>query len=148
VDVTSSAFEANEPIPQRYTCEGDDLSPPLSWDEPPEGTRSFALVVEDPDAPGRVFTHWVAWGIPGDQRALDEGESAPGSGKNDFGRQGWGGPCPPQGHGPHRYVFRLLALDTAELELAWGGAGKDELERAVEGHLLAEASLVGTYERT
>lgn len=146
MELTSAAFEPDQPIPQRYTCEGDDVSPPLAWDDPPEGTRSFALVVDDPDAPGRVFTHWVAWGIPSDRRNLDEGESPPGSGGNDFGRQGWGGPCPPPGHGRHRYVFRLLALDTTELEVAWG-AGKGELEQAVEGHVLAEARLVGTYER-
>ena len=146
MDVTSPAFEADGPIPRRHTCDGDDVSPPLSWGDPPEGTSSFALIVDDPDAPAGVFTHWVAWGIPADARGLDEGESPSGSGKNDFGRQAWGGPCPPPGHGPHHYVFRLLALDTATLDVGWG-AGKQELERAVEGHVLKEARLVGTYER-
>lgn len=145
MDVTSAVFTPDGPIPRRYTCDGAGVSPPLSWGEPPQGTRSFALIVDDPDAPGRVFTHWVAWGIPADRRGLDDGEAAPREGRNDFGRHGWGGPCPPPGHGPHRYLFRLLALDT-ELDLE-PASGKSELERAAEGHVLEEARLVGTYER-
>jgi Raf kinase inhibitor-like YbhB/YbcL family protein len=111
----------------------------------PEGTRSLALLVDDPDAPGGVFTHWIAWGLDPGAGGLGEGEPAPGEGQNDFGATGYRGPCPPPGHGRHRYVFRLYALDTA-LELAVGAA-KAELEQAIEGHVLTTAELVGTYER-
>ncbi len=145
MELTTSAFEAQGRIPARYTCEGEDVSPPLSWTSPPPGTRSLALIVEDPDAPGRTFTHWLAWGIDPARGSLGEGERAPREGRNDFGAPGWRGPCPPLGHGPHRYVFRLLALD-AELDLP-AGAGRPQLERALEGHVLAEATLVGVYER-
>jgi Raf kinase inhibitor-like YbhB/YbcL family protein len=141
----SDAFEDGQRIPARHTCEGEDVSPSLSWSEPPAGTRSLALVVDDPDAPGGTFTHWLAWGIDAGARALAEGEAAPREGRNDFGRPGYGGPCPPPGHGPHRYSFRLTALDV-ELDLA-AGARKDELERALDGHVLAVAELVGSYER-
>jgi Raf kinase inhibitor-like YbhB/YbcL family protein len=141
----SDAFADGQPIPARHTCEGDDLSPALAWTEPPEGTRSLALVVDDPDAPGGTFTHWVAWGIDPAPGGLDEGEAAPREGPNDFGRTGYGGPCPPPGHGPHRYSFRLTALD-AELDLE-AGAAKQELERALESHVVAKAELVGTFER-
>lgn len=111
----------------------------------PEGTRSLALVVDDPDAPGGVFTHWTAWRLDPAANGLGEGEPAPGEGQNDFGTTGYRGPCPPPGHGRHRYVFRLYALD-AELDLGVGAA-KDELEQAIEGHVLTTAELVGTYER-
>jgi hypothetical protein len=141
----SSAFQHARSIPDRYTCEGEDLSPPLRWANVPEGTRALALVVDDPDAPSGVFTHWVAWGLDPAAGGLGEGESAPGEGKNDFGTTGYRGPCPPPGHGRHRYVFRLYALD-AELELG-AGAAKGELERALEGHVLTMAELVGSYER-
>lgn len=142
----SDAFENGQPIPARHTCEGEDVSPSLSWSEPPEGTRSFALVVDDPDAPRGTFTHWLAWGIGADAGGLGEGEAPPREGRNDFGESGYRGPCPPPGHGPHRYSFRLAALDS-ELELA-AGAGKSEFERALDGHALAVAELVGAYERT
>jgi len=105
----------------------------------------LALVVDDPDAPGGVFTHWTAWGLDPGAGGLGEGEPAPGEGQNDFGTTGYRGPCPPPGHGRHRYVFRLYALD-AELDLGVGAA-KDELEQAIEGHVLTTAELVGTYER-
>lgn len=145
MELTSSAFPAGGRIPARYTCEGEDLSPPLAWSDPPPGTRSLALVVEDPDAPGRTFTHWLAWGIDPVARGLGEGEAAPREGRNDFGAPGYRGPCPPLGHGPHRYVFRLLALDD-DLDLP-PGSGRRDLERAVHGHVLARAELVGLYER-
>ena len=141
----SSAFGNAEPIPSRHSCEGEDLSPPLRWSNLPEGTGSLALLVEDPDAPGGVFTHWLAWGLDPGGEGLGEGESAPGEGRNDFGTTGYRGPCPPPGHGRHRYLFRLYALDT-DLELA-AGAAKAELERAIEGHVLTTAELVGIYER-
>ena len=141
----SSAFQNAQPIPSRHGCEGDDVSPQLHWTNIPDGTRSLALVVDDPDAPGGVFTHWVAWGLDPGAGALGEGEAAPREGRNDFGASGYRGPCPPPGHGRHRYVFRLYALDV-ELELG-SGAAKAELEQAIEGHVLTTAELVGTYER-
>jgi hypothetical protein len=106
----------------------------------------LALVVDDPDAPGGVFTHWIAWGLDPAAEELVEGEPAPNEGQNDFGAAGYRGPCPPPGHGRHRYVFRLYALD-ADLELK-GSVGKAELEQAIEGHVLTTAELVGTYERS
>jgi len=141
----SSAFQNAQAIPSRHSCEGDDVSPPLRWTNVPDGARSLALVVDDPDAPGGVFIHWVAWGLDPSAEGLGEGEAAPSEGGNDFGATGYRGPCPPPGHGRHRYVFRLYALD-AELELG-SGAGKAELEQAIEGHVLTTAELVGTYER-
>ena len=141
----SSAFENAQAIPSRHSCEGEDVSPPLRWSNVPEGTRSLALIVDDPDAPGGVFTHWLAWGLDPTAEELGEGDSAPNEGRNDFGTSGYRGPCPPPGHGRHRYVFRLYALD-AEQELA-AGAAKAELEQAIEGHVLTIAELVGTYER-
>jgi Raf kinase inhibitor-like YbhB/YbcL family protein len=141
----SSAFENAQAIPSRHSCDGEDVSPPLRWSNVPEGTRSLALIVDDPDAPGGVFTHWLAWGLDPSGEGLGEGESAPREGRNDFGTKGYRGPCPPPGHGRHRYVFRLYALD-AEPELA-AGATKAELEQAIEGNVLTIAELVGTYER-
>jgi Raf kinase inhibitor-like YbhB/YbcL family protein len=143
--LTSSAFEHGEVIPRRHTCEGEDVSPALEWSEPPEGTRSLALVVDDPDAPAGTFTHWLAWGLLPDARGVTEGEPGPVEGRNDFGELGYRGPCPPPGHGPHRYSFRLYAVD-AEPDLV-AGAGKRDLERALEDQVLAVAELVGTYER-
>lgn len=145
MELSTPAFAPGARIPARYTCEGEDVSPALSWTAPPAGTRSLALIVEDPDAPGRTFTHWLAWGIDPGCAGLGEGERAPREGRNDFGAPGYRGPCPPVGHGPHRYVFRLLALD-AELDLP-PGASRGQVERALAGHVLAEAELVGIYER-
>jgi Raf kinase inhibitor-like YbhB/YbcL family protein len=141
----SSAFENVQAIPSRHSCEGEDVSPPLRWTNVPEGTRSLALVVDDADAPGGVFAHWIAWGLDPAAGGLGEGEAAPREGRNDFGTTGYRGPCPPPGHGRHRYVFRLYALD-AEPELG-AGAAKAELEQAIEGQVLTTAELVGTYER-
>jgi hypothetical protein len=141
----TGAFENAQTIPSRHTCEGEDVSPPLRWTNVPEGTRSLALVVDDPDAPSGVFTHWVAWGLDPAVERLGEGESAPHEGQNDFGTTGYRGPCPPPGHGRHRYLFRLHALDT-DIELG-AGATKAELEQAIEEHVLTTAELVGTYER-
>jgi Raf kinase inhibitor-like YbhB/YbcL family protein len=143
--LTSASFKAGTTIPRRHTCEGEDLSPPLAWSEPPAGTRSLALIVDDPDAPVGTFTHWLAGGIDPGARALPESEGAPVEGRNDFGVVGYRGPCPPPGHGRHRYVFRLHALE-AELDLR-PGAGAAELERALAGRVLATAELVGLYER-
>jgi Raf kinase inhibitor-like YbhB/YbcL family protein len=141
----SCAFEHARAIPRRYSCDGEDVSPPLRWANVPDEARSLALLVDDPDAPSGVFTHWVAWGLDPAARELREGEAAPREGRNDFGGVGYRGPCPPRGHGPHRYVFRLYAL-ARELELA-AGAARADLVRATKGYLLATAELVGTYER-
>jgi Raf kinase inhibitor-like YbhB/YbcL family protein len=141
----SSAFDHAGPIPRRHSCEGEDLSPPLFWSGAPEGTRSLALVVDDPDAPAGTFTHWLGWALDPGATGLAEGERAPAEGRNDFGTSGYRGPCPPPGHGRHRYSFRLYALDSVpELRR---DAGRSEVERALEGHTLAAVELIGTYER-
>jgi Raf kinase inhibitor-like YbhB/YbcL family protein len=150
----SSAFADGAEIPRRHTCEGEDVSPPLAWSDPPAGTRSFALVVDDPDAPDpkapqRTWVHWIVYGIPGDARALAEGAGAgelpPGArhGRNDWGRGDWGGPCPPIGR--HRYFHRLYALDSELGDLH--APTKAALLRAMEGHVLAQAELMGTYQK-
>ena len=143
--LTSSAFARGDGIPRRYTCDGEDLSPPLSWSGAPAGTRSLALIVDDPDAPVGTFTHWVAWGVGAESEGLGEGAALSSEGRNDFGVTGYRGPCPPPGHGPHRYFFRLYALDH-DPEFA-RGAGREELEAALEGHVLAAAEFLGRYER-
>ena len=143
--LSSEAFAHGGEIPRRHTCEGEDVSPALSWSDPPAATRALALIVDDPDAPVGTFTHWLAWNIEPTAGGLEEGRSAPADGRNDFGTGGWSGPCPPPGHGAHRYFFRLHALD-AELEVGFR-AERRELERALVGHVLATAELMGTYER-
>jgi Raf kinase inhibitor-like YbhB/YbcL family protein len=143
--LTSSAFAHGGTIPHRHTCDDEDRSPPLSWSAPPAGTRSLVLILEDPDAPGGRFIHWLAWGITPDAGGLAEGELAPREGRNDFGTVGYRGPCPPRGHGRHRYRFRLHAV-AEDLRLA-PGAGVGELERALASKVLAVAELVGTYGR-
>ena len=141
----SEAFAHGDEIPRRHTCEGEDVSPALSWSDPPPKTRGLALIVDDPDAPRGTFTHWVAWNIDPLAGGLGEGEPAPAEGRNDFGTAGWSGPCPPPGHGAHRYFFRLHALD-AEVRVGFQ-AGRRELERAIAGHVLMTAELMGRYER-
>jgi Raf kinase inhibitor-like YbhB/YbcL family protein len=143
--LTSSAFTRGEEIPRRHTCDGEDVSPELSWSDPPAGTVSLALIVDDPDAPVGTFTHWLAWDIDRQAGGLGEGAAAPAEGRNDFGTSGWSGPCPPPGHGPHRYVFQLHALD-ARLDAGFH-ATRRELDQALAGHVLETAELVGTYER-
>jgi Raf kinase inhibitor-like YbhB/YbcL family protein len=143
--LTSGAFTHGGEIPRRHTCEGDDVSPGLAWSDPPPGTRTLALIVDDPDAPRGTFTHWLAWNIDPSAGGLAEGGSAPAEGTNDFGAGGWSGPCPPPGHGAHRYFFRLHALDTA-LDVGFR-AGRAEVNQALEGHVLAGAELMGTFER-
>jgi len=144
MELTSSAFAERQPIPRRHSCEGEDLSPPLSWTDVPDGTSALALIVDDPDAPGGTFTHWLAWGIDPGSDGLGEGEAAPVEGRNDFGETGYRGPCPPPGHGPHRYFFRLHAL-AEELELQ-PAATRDEVESALSARSQAMAELMGTYE--
>ena len=148
--LSSTAFANGKPIPARYTCDGEDISPPLQWNEPPTGTRSFALVMDDPDAPMGTWVHWVLFDLPPESRALPEavpsqGTLADGSrhGLNSWGRTDYGGPCPPRG--THRYYFRLYALD-APLGLAVG-ASREEVLAAMSGHVLAQAELMGTYSR-
>ncbi len=145
----SPAFENGATIPARYTCEGENLSPELGWEGAPAKTRSFALIVDDPDAPGGTFTHWVLFDIPADLSSLPEGVR-PGevgvSGRNDFGRVGYGGPCPPPGDGPHRYFFTLYALDVESLGLS-EGASRDQVEQALKDHVVGKAQLMGRYER-
>lgn len=146
----SPAFSAGELIPAKYTCDGEDVSPALEWADPPEGTRSFALIVDDPDAPSGLFLHWLIWNIPGSEKGMadrvgDADGSASGGlqGRNGFGKLGYGGPCPPGG--THRYFFRLYALDT--ILDAPAGATRERVERAMQGHVLAEAELMGRYRR-
>ncbi len=148
--ISSSAFTHEAPIPVKYSCDGDNVSPPLTWSDPPEATMSFALINDDPDAPGGTWIHWVLYNIPGDTRALGEAipaqaELADGSlhGENSWGRSDYGGACPPGG--THRYFFKLYALDSM-LELG-PGADKASLLDVMEGHILAEAELIGTYTR-
>jgi Raf kinase inhibitor-like YbhB/YbcL family protein len=141
--LTSPTFTDGAPIPAQFTCEGKDVPPPLQVAEPPVRTASFALIMDDPDAPRGTFTHWLVYDIPPGGQDLDT--AAAKTLQNDFGRQGYGGPCPPPGHGPHRYFFRLYALDVPSLEV--GGRGRSELEAALKDHTLAEAHLMGRYER-
>ncbi len=149
--VQSSAFQEGADIPKQYTCEGADISPPLSWNEPPQNTKSFALIVDDPDAPVGTWVHWVAWDLPGSARQLPENiaksAAMPGGGQqgtNDFKKTGYGGPCPPPGKA-HRYFFKLYALDST-LNLK-PGASKKDLEQAIKGHILAQGQLMGKYQR-
>ena len=145
--LTSPAFKDGAPIPARFTCAGADVSPPLAWGSPPEDTRSFVLIVDDPDAPGRTWLHWLVYDIPPGLRQLGEDASRRGiaaarQGRNDFGRAIWGGPCPPSGH--HRYYFRLKALGVGTVG-ARPGAPREEVERRMQGHVLGEAVLMGTF---
>ena len=147
--VTSNVFSEGTAIPIKYSCQGDDVSPPLSWTGVPEGTRSLALISDDPDARG-IWVHWVLYGIPAGAVGLSEAVVATDvaalgakDGTNDFKRLGYGGPCPPKGS-PHRYLFKVYALDI-ELDLD-SGAEKKELLEALQGHVLARGQLMGTYQ--
>ncbi len=143
----ASGFPAGGAMPAKFTCEGANVSPELRWSDAPANTQSFALIMDDPDAPAGTFTHWVLVDIPADRMSLAEGAGAIGvAGKNDFGRVGYGGPCPPRGHGPHRYDFTLYALDRASLKLK-AGASRREAEAALRDHVLARAKYTGRYER-
>jgi Raf kinase inhibitor-like YbhB/YbcL family protein len=151
IELTSTAFQAGATIPKPYTGDGEDRSPPLRWSEPPPGTRSLALICDDPDAPRGTWVHWVLFNLPAEARELEEGVPATltfgngaKQGKNDFGNIGYGGPAPPRGK-PHRYFFKLYALDAA-VDLP-AGATKAQLVDAMKGHVLAEGQLVGNYGR-
>jgi Raf kinase inhibitor-like YbhB/YbcL family protein len=145
----TNAFADGGWIPALHSCQGADLSPALEWSGAPAEARSLALIVDDPDAPGGTWNHWLLYDIPAAVRNLAQGYRPGGtgiSGKNDFGKLGYGGPCPPKGHGPHRYFFRLYALDVDTLGLP-AGVKRAELERALKGHVLAEAQHMGRFER-
>lgn len=144
--VSSPAFEPHGAIPARHSGDGEDVAPALEWAGVPQGTRAFAVVVHDPDAPlVDGFTHWVAYGIPGDARGLPEGGDDAVNGTNSFGNAGYNGPAPPSGHGPHRYYFWLYALDSdVELE---PGIDRRQLLQRIEDHVIEQARIVGTYER-
>jgi len=149
--LSSTAFKEGDKIPVKYTCDGQDMSPSLVWGEPPQLTKAFALIVDDPDAPGGVFTHWVLFNLPANVRQLGEDlpaqerlENGALQGRNDFGRIGYGGPCPPRGPA-HRYRFTIYALDKS-LDLK-PGVSKKQLLDAMKGHILAQGQLIGTYQR-
>ena len=141
--IFSPAFQHNQAIPSKFTCEGEDKNPALTISDVPTGTKSLALIVDDPDAPGKTWVHWVVFNIPPTMQQISE-NSIPGKqGINDFGRLNYGGPCPPSGE--HRYFFKLYALDTA-LNLK-EGVTKKQLEEAMKGHTLSKAELVGLYRK-
>jgi Raf kinase inhibitor-like YbhB/YbcL family protein len=145
----STAFSDGGWIPELHTCQGADISPSLEWSGAPADTRSFVLIVDDPDAPAGTWNHWLVYDIPAKVHNLAQGYKAGSlglSGKNDFGKTGYGGPCPPKGHGPHRYFFRLYAMNVPTLGLS-DAARRQELERAIKGHVLSETHALGRFER-
>jgi Raf kinase inhibitor-like YbhB/YbcL family protein len=151
MQLTSPAFQNGGEIPRKYTCDAEDVSPPIRWERPPPGAKAFALIVDDPDAPAGTWVHWVIYDIPPETKELAEGtaktETLPNGAKqgvNDFRKVGYGGPCPPPGP-PHRYFFRVYALDgPTNLNPR---ATKQQLLDAIKGHILAEAELMGRYKR-
>jgi len=150
IQITSSAFKEGELMPSKYTCDGQDISPPLKWSGVPQNTKSIALICDDPDAPMGTWVHWVIYNIPPTVTELSEGFPATETisngakqGITDFKKTGYGGPCPPSG--THRYFFKVYALDT-ELKLA-SGAKKKDIENAMKGHILANGQLIGKYKR-
>ena len=146
MDLTSPNFEEGDPIPRVHTCDGDDMPPELHWSGVPSGVVELALTCEDPDAPGGTFVHWVAWSIdPSSGRLPADGDGGVRQGRNGFGNNGFGGPCPPPGDAPHHYEFTLYALDQSiDLE---PGTKIEELRSAIDGRVRATATLMGTYER-
>ena len=151
IKIRSAGFAEGQPIPSKYTCDGEDVSPPLSWDNAPNGTQSLALICDDPDAPSGTWVHWVIYDLsdrltelPEAVPAKEEALSGAKQGRNDFGRTGYGGPCPPAGSA-HRYYFKLYALDSA-LKLKVG-ATKADVENAMKGHIVGQGQLMGTYKR-
>jgi len=150
-EIKSTAFAKGADIPRKFTCDAQDVSPALSWGEPPKGTQSLALIMDDPDAPIGTWVHWVLYDLPATARELPEGvpkdaelPSGARQGKNSWPRTGYNGPCPPPGPA-HRYFFKLYAVD-AKTNLK-AGATKAELEKAMQGHILAQAELMGRYKR-
>ena len=150
IKLTSSAFKEGQPLPRAYTCDGPDVSPALEWSGVPKSAKTLAIICDDPDAPSGDWVHWVLYNLPAENIGLVENmpttenlKAGGFQGKNDFGKIGYGGPCPPSG--THHYFFRLYALD-AELPLK-AGATKAELEKAMAGHIVGQAQLMGTYRR-
>lgn len=145
MQLASSAFEHNQSIPSKYTCDGENVSPPLAISDVPAGAKGLLLIVDDPDAPRGDWVHWTVWNIKPDTAGIGEGTVPSGAiqGMTDFGRIGWGGPCPPGG--THRYQFKLYALDT-ELSLS-SSARKSDIEQAMQGHILEQTILIGLYQR-
>jgi Raf kinase inhibitor-like YbhB/YbcL family protein len=142
--ITSSAFQQGGSIPSKFTCDGADTSPPLQIQEIPPATKSLALIADDPDAPSGRFTHWIVWNISPQTSTIAEGSAPKGvPGTNDFGKSGYGGPCPPSG--THRYFFKVFALDR-ELDLPAGGK-RSQLDAAMKGHVIAQSELMGRYSR-
>jgi Raf kinase inhibitor-like YbhB/YbcL family protein len=150
--LNSTGFTNGAPIPRRYTCDGEDLSPPLAWSGAPAATRSFVLLCDDPDAPGGTWHHWAVYDIPADQTKLTENAGRTGTSQsfkqavNDFQKLGYGGPCPPRGHGIHHYHFRLLALSVERLALH-DKPSCGNVEQEARKHAVAEATLIGVYQR-
>jgi Raf kinase inhibitor-like YbhB/YbcL family protein len=151
ISISSDAFEYGGTIPAKYTCDGEDISPEVSWDGVPDGTKSLVLIADDPDAPPGTWVHWVLYNIPSDKKGLKEGipktntlNDGSFQGITDFKRTGYGGPCPPPGR-PHRYFFKLYAID-AGLDLPVG-ASKVQIKEAMDGHILGKGELMGKYGR-
>ncbi len=145
MNVTSSAFGQGENIPTKYSCDGQNVSPPLQWSGAPPTTQSYAIIVDDPDAPRGTFTHWVGYDISASRTSLPEGINSAGkSGKNGAGGSGYTGPCPP--NGTHRYFFRVYALDIPSLNLS-EGASKDQVINTMQGHIVGQGELMGKYSR-
>ena len=146
-----SGFSHGSEIPIKFTCDGSDVSPEVSWEGLPEGTKSLAIIMDDPDAPSGLFTHWMTYNMPPGESSLGENfprekmtDSGISQGKNDFGKIGYGGPCPPRGK-PHRYFFRLYALNSEEPILS--GLGRKQFDGALKGKIIGEAEYMGTYKR-
>ena len=146
LQLTSDAFQHGQAIPVQYTCDGADETPTLQWGDPPPGTKSFALVIDDPDAPSGIFRHWGVYDIPASARSIGGGQHIGTEVSNDFGKPGYGGPCPPKGHGAHHYHFKLFALDVERLDVG-SNAKVADVESAVAKHAIAQGELIGTYER-
>lgn len=144
MNIDTVAFEHGKPIPQKFTCQGEDVSPELILRDIPTNAKSLVLIVDDPDAPSGTFDHWIVWNIPADTKKLSEGVSLGQQGTNGFGKLGYKGPCPPPGKA-HRYFFKLYALDSL-LKLPEGST-KKQVEKAMEGHIIGNAELIGTYQR-
>jgi Raf kinase inhibitor-like YbhB/YbcL family protein len=142
--ITSSAFQEGGNIPSQFTCDGANVNPPLHIDQVPAGAKSLALIVDDPDAPGGTFVHWLAWNIDPKTTDIAENSVPPNAvqGKNGFGKTGYGGPCPPSG--THRYYFRVYALDVAQVQ---GGSTRADLDRAMQGHIIGQGQLMGRYSK-
>lgn len=145
-NLTSDDFQGGQSIPAVHSCDGANQSPALGWDDPPQGTKSLALIMDDPDAPSGTFRHWGAYNIPPTTRSIPAGSAVGKQAVNSFGNSGYGGPCPPKGHGPHHYRFKLYALDVDGLTIP-ADAKVEEVEAEAQQHQVGLAQFTGTYER-